>query len=539
MVDNAAVVGAGPNGLAAAVTLARAGVPVTVFETADTIGGGTRTRELVAPGVLHDVCSAIHPMALATGFFRAFELTRRMDFAVPVASYANPLDDGPGRAAARGAGRPAAIAYRDLGRTVAELGVDGPSYARYYRPLLEHLEEVLDFGLGGSMLRIPGTGPGPAHLRLPGTEGSDPSAGGGLGAAVANLGSGIRGAAAGTLATGLRALEQGTYLWNLRFAEDAAPALISGVAAHSIGTMPSLATAAVGVMLGALGHASGWPVPIGGSRAITDALAADLLAHGGVIETGHQVTGLDELAGFHVKVFDTSAAGLEAIAGDALPAGYRRALRRQRFGNGATKVDFVLDGPIPWADERVHQAPTVHLGGTRAEAATAERTVARGRHPGRPYVLLAQPTAFDPGRNPAGVHAVWSYTHVPAGSMVDVSRQVVAQIERFAPGFTDRIVDMRVTTAAELEAYNENYVGGDFSAGAVTMRQLLARPVLSGDPWRIPARGGGLGASSGAGIYLGSSATPPGPGVTGLPGWYAALSALEHDYHLPTPHLGL
>lgn len=482
--DRAAVVGAGPNGLAAAVTLARAGVPVTVFEAAGTIGGGTRTAELVTPGVLHDVCSAVHPMALATGFFRAFELERRVGFAVPEASYAHPLD---------GTGQDrAAVAYRSLDRTADELGEDGPAYARFIRPLLRRLDGVVDFALGGSAVRWP----------------RDPAA-----AAV----------------FGARALEQGTGMWGLRFRGEAAPALLTGVAAHAICGLPGLAPAAVGALLGALGHARGWPVPLGGSRAITDALAADLLVHGGRIETGRAITEIRELDGYRVKLFDTSARGLANIAGDALPARTRRALARFRFGDAAAKLDLVLDGPIPWRDPRVAQAPTVHLGGSRAEISAAEREVVRGRHPERPYVLLTQTAGLDPGRNAPGVHAVSSYTHVPRGSTVDVSERVVAQIERFAPGFRDRIVQARVTTAAQLADVNPNYVGGDFSAGAVTLGQLLARPVLSPDPWRTPAPG----------VYLCSAASSPGPGVHGLPGWYAALSALRHDYGLPAPALGL
>lgn len=479
-VSGAAVVGAGPNGLAAAVTLARAGVPVTVYEAAETIGGGTRTVELVQPGVLHDVCSAIHPMALATPFFSQFELTRRVGFMVPEASYANPFE-----------GSNAAVAYRDLDRTADELGRDGAAYARFYRPLLSRLDSVIDFSLGGSMLRWPASLPA-------------------------------------AIVTALRTAEQGTPLWNLRFREELAPGLISGVAAHSIGRMPNLATAAVGAVLGALGHAAGWPVPIGGSRAITDALAADLLVHGGRIETAHAIEHIDEL-GEAVVLCDTSARGLERIAGSRLPGRYRRALSGFRYGNAATKVDFVLDGPVPWRDPRVAAAPTVHLGGSRAESAAAERIVARGEHPDRPFVLLAQPTEFDPERNPAGVNAVWSYTHVPAGSTVDMSQAVIAQIERFAPGFRDRIRAVRVTTAADLAGYNRNYIGGDFSAGAVSLQQLIARPVVSSDPWRTPARG----------VYLCSSSASPGPGVHGLSGWYAALSTLKNEYGLPAPDLSL
>lgn len=488
----AAVIGSGPNGLAAAVTLARAGVPVTVFEAAETIGGGTRTTELVQEGVLHDVCSAIHPMAIATGFFRAFELTRRMEFVVPEVSYAHPLDGASGGGRGGPASRHrAALAYRSLGRTAAELGRDAGAYFRFYRPLLARLEGVLDFALGPTMVRLP------RDL---------------LAAAAA----------------GLRALEQGSPLWNVRFRDDAAPALITGVAAHSIARLPDLATAAAGVVLGALGHAGGWPVPVGGSRAIADALAADLLAHGGEIRTDRAIADVRELSDYGVKLFDTSARGLARIAGPELPERYRRALARFTSGDGATKVDFVLDGPIPWADPRVAEAPTVHVGGSRAEIAAAERAVSLGRHPERPYVLLAQPTAFDPERNPPGVHAIWSYTHVPAGSDIDVGERVTAQIERFAPGFRDRVTGIRVTTAAELSRYNANYLGGDISAGAITLRQLFARPTLSADPHRTPAPG----------IYLASSSSAPGPGVHGLPGWYAARSALRHDYGLPEPELG-
>ncbi|MBK0422332.1 NAD(P)/FAD-dependent oxidoreductase [Leucobacter sp. CSA2] len=481
----AAIVGSGPNGLAAAVTLARAGIPVTVFEAADRIGGGARTLERVTPGVLHDVCSAIHPMALATEFFREFELERRVRFAVPDASYAQPLDGA--------AGPWAAVAYRDLDRTAQELGRDGAAYARLYRPLLARLDGVQDAALGGAPLRIP----------------ADPL---------------------GAIALGARALEQGSgALWNRRFREEAAPALLAGVAAHAVGRLPGLAPAGVAAVIGAMGHARGWPVPIGGSRAITNALAADLIDHGGRFETGWTIRDIGELDGFRVKLFDTSAPALARIAGGALPRGYARRLESFRFGDGAAKVDFVLDAPIPWADPRVAEAPTVHLGGTRAEVAAAENAVARGIHPERPFVLLAQPTEFDPGRNPAGVNAVWSYTHVPAGSDRDVSGAVIAQIERFAPGFRDLIRDFRVTTAAELGEYNANYAGGDISAGAISLRQILARPTLARDPWRTPVQG----------LYLCSSATAPGPGVHGLPGWYAAKSALRNEFGMGAPALGI
>lgn len=476
----AAVIGSGPNGLAAAVTLARAGVPVTVFEAAETAGGGARTERFVDSGYLHDVCSSIHPMALASGFFRAFELDKRMSFHIPDVSYANPLDGT------------AAIAYRDLVMAATELGRDANSYLNFYGPLTRRIEGVLDFAIGGSMLRWPRQ----------------------LSAAFV---------------TAARTVEQGSFLWNARFREELAPALISGVAAHSIGKMPNLASSAVGVVLATLGHTSGWPVPLGGSQAITNALIDDLVAHGGRIETSHEITDFSELSDFGVTLFDTSARGLAVIAGDKLPHRYRSALGRFRYGNAASKVDFVLDGPIPWADARVAQAPTVHVCGTRADIEQAENEVSRGHHPERPYVLLTQAAAFDPGRNPSGVNVVGSYTHVPAGSTTDVSERVTAQISRFAPGFRDRIVSVHVTTAAQLAQSNRNYVEGDFNAGALNLKQVLARPVFSSQPWRTPTPG----------MYLASSSTPPGPGVHGLSGWYAAKAALSHEYGLPAPYLGV
>lgn len=472
MSDSVAIVGSGPNGLAAAVTMARAGLPVTVFESAATPGGGTRSLPLLRAGVLHDVCSAIHPMALESGFFKNFGLEEKIEFVVPEVSYANPLENGK-----------AVLAYLDLELTARELGPDGASYERLYVPLLERLDGVLDFALGGAALRMP------RDLR-----------------AVVSL--------------ALRTLEQGSAAWNLRFKNEEAPALITGVAAHSIGKMPNLATAAGGLVLGALGHARGWPVPVGGSRVITDALLHDLALHGAKVVTETRIKRLEELAGFKTIIFDTSTTEMLQIVGDKFNSRYRRALSRFRFGDAAAKVDFILDGPIPWQDERVAATPTVHLGGTRADVQRSEREVALGRHPAKPYVLLSQPTAFDRARNPEGLHTVWAYTHVPHGSKLDMTDSVTKQIERFAPGFRDRVIDSGSITADGFERYNSNYVGGDFSAGAITIKQLLARPLLRNDPWRTPVMG----------VYLASSATSPGPGVHGLNGWYAARSALKREY---------
>ncbi|MCC3298532.1 phytoene desaturase family protein [Arthrobacter caoxuetaonis] len=473
------VVGAGPNGLAAAVTMARAGLSVRVLEAAPTAGGGSRTRELMQPGYRHDICSAVHPMALAAPFFRDFGLAERIPFAVPVASYAQPLDQGR-----------AAVAYRDLERTVQGLGVDGQAFGALLRPLVEHSEAIT------RMLMNP-------LLRLP----REPLA---------------------ALRFAVAVLEQGSGAWNRRFAGDAAPALLTGVMAHPVGRLPSLPSAGGGLLLAMLAHTVGWPVPIGGSQAIADALVDDLVRHGGELETGHTVDSLSELSGSRAVLLDTAPAGLLRLAGDRLPARYAQRLENFRYGNAACKVDYILSGPVPWANTDVAAAGTVHVGGTREETAAAEAEVAAGRHPERPYVLLSQPSSFDPSRTPDGQHVLWAYCHVPAGSGKDMTEEVTAQIERFAPGFRDLIQDSTATTAQGLAAYNENYVGGDFGAGALTVGQMLRRPVLSPNPWATPLPG----------VYLCSASTPPGPGVHGMGGYHAAALALRRTFGLPVPALG-
>lgn len=477
---DAVVVGSGPNGLAAAVVLARAGLKVHVYEAAAEIGGGTRTTQLIEDGHWHDVCSAVHPMALASPFFKAFELPRRIELALPKIQFASPLDHGR-----------AALAYRSLDRTADELGRDGRAYRRLLAPLVRHLDGVVET-TSDQLLRIP----------------ADP-----FSAAI----------------MGLRTLEQGSPLWNLRFRGDLAPALISGVAAHAVGRLPSAAAAGAGLLLNSLAHVGGWPIPIGGSAAIATAMAKDIEAHGGVIETGYKVSSLAELEPAKAVLLDVAPPALARIAGNRLPVSYRRSLESFRFGNAACKVDFILSGPVPWAGAGIADAGTVHVGGTRAEIAQAEDEVAHGRHPERPYVLVSQPSGIDPSRAPHGRHVLWSYCHVPAGSTMDMGEAVIDQLERFAPGFRDTVVRYKVTTAAALAAYNENYVGGDFSAGLLDARGLLQRPVVSPVPWRTPARG----------VYLCSSSTPPGPGVTGMPGFHAAKYALKDIFALEVPTLGV
>jgi phytoene dehydrogenase-like protein len=282
-------------------------------------------------------------------------------------------------------------------------------------------------------------------------------------------------------------------------------------------------------MLGALAHADGWPVPVGGSAAIAKAMIADLEAHGGVVETDARIDSLAELPPVRATLLDVAPPGLLRLAEGKFPDRYRRALESFRFGNGACKVDFILSGPVPWAAPGLADAGTVHVGGTRAQMAEAENLVAAGRHPERPYVLVSQPSRFDATRAPEGRHILWSYCHVPAGSTVDMGEAVIAQLDRFAPGFRDVVVRYKVTTAASLAEYNENYVGGDFSAGLMDLRGLVKRPVLGPVPWRTPLRG----------VYLCSSSTPPGPGVTGMPGFHAAKYALKDIFGLEVPSLSV
>jgi phytoene dehydrogenase-like protein len=471
---DAVVVGAGPNGLAAGVTLARAGLRVRVYEAAERIGGGSATRELTLPGFAHDVCSAVHPLAFESRFFREFGLRERIALAVPDVSFAHPLDGGR-----------AGLAYRDLDRTREALGRDGRAYAALLRPLAERSREVAEF-TGSTLLRIP------THLGTP-------------------------------MRFGLAALEQGSPLWGARFRGEAAPALLTGAAAHTILPLPSIASAGAGLALTAYAHARGWPIPIGGSQAIADAMADDIRAHGGEIVTDAEIGSLDDLPPAALTMLDVTPRALLRLARGRLPAAYRRAMRRFRYGSAVAKVDFALSEPVPWTHPELRRAGTVHVGGTRAQIAAAENAVAAGRLVDDPYVLVSQPSLFDPTRAPEGRHTLWTYTHVPAGSAVDRTEAVVRQVERFAPGFRDTILATASATARDVAAYNANYPGGDIAAGIPDLTQLLRRPVLRPDPWRTPLPG----------VYLCSASTTPGPGVHGLAGWHAALSALRHDLGEP------
>lgn len=471
----ATIIGSGPNGLAAAVALARAGYEVRVLEAADTIGGGLRTIESTIPGFLHDVCAAVLPSALTSPFFQAFGLADRVDWIYPDISYAHPLDDGR-----------AGIAWRDIERTAAGLGVDERAWLALLRPLSTHVEGVVDF-TGNQMLRVP----------------RDPLT---------------------ALRFALRMLDQGTALAKRTFRTEEAAALIAGVLAHPPTPLPTLAGAAAGLLLAAEGHADGWMYPRGGAQKIADSLVTDLEAHGGRVEPGTHVTDLGALDwgdpdGGDLLVLDTSPR--LALTHPDIPARYARAIRGFRYGPAAAKVDFALDGPIPWTNPDVALAPTVHIGGTQAEVWESENAVARGRISERPYALSVQPSIFDPTRAPAGKAVLWAYIHVPHGSDFDATELVTRQVERFAPGFRDLILAHHSVPASSREAINPSEIGGDILGGAFTIPQAIRRPVLSTAPWRTPMRG----------VYLASASTPPGPGVNGMAGWHAARTALKDAGH--------
>ncbi len=465
---DAVVVGAGPNGLAAAVTLARAGCSVLVLEAADTVGGGMRSAALTLPGFVHDICSAIHPLGVASPFFRALPLDQfGLEWVYPAAELAHPLDDGT-----------AVLVERSVEATSAQLGPDRRAYRRLMTPLADDCDALLDELLG--------------PLRFP----RHPLA---------------------LVRFGLPALLPASFLAKRLFRDEPARAVFAGMAAHSIMPLEWPATSAFGLMLNMLAHAVGWPLARGGSQSIANALTAYLGTLGGQITVGHAVQSVDELPPARAVLLDVTPRQLLKLAGRRLPAGYRRRLANYRHGAGVYKVDLALDGPIPWKAAGGARAATVHIGGTLDEIADSESAVWRGEHPEKPFVLLAQPTLFDPTRAPEGKHTVWAYCHVPNGSTEDMRERIEAQIERFAPGFRERILARSTRNTAQMEQYNANYIGGDINGGVQDLRQLFTRPVARWTPYSTPAKG----------LFLCSSSTPPGGGVHGMCGYQAARAVLR------------
>ncbi len=465
---DAVVVGSGPNGLAAAITLARSGLRVLVREAAATVGGGTRSEELTLPGFIHDVCSAVHPLGLGSPFFRTLPLDAHgLEWVHPSAPLAHPFDDGS-----------AALLERSLTATGRTLGRDAAAYGRLMAPFVAEWDQLLP-ELLGPVLHLP------RHPVL-----------------LARF--------------GRHALRSASVLVRDLFRDEPARALFGGVAGHSVAPLQARPTAAFGLILGLAGHAVGWPVARGGSQRIADALAAYLRTLGGEIETGAPVRALAELPPARAILLDVTPRQMLQLAGDRLPPRYRRRLERFQYGPGVFKIDWALAGPIPWRAAECARAGTVHLAGTLAELERAVAEPWAGKHPERPFVLLTQPTLFDPTRAPPGRHVAWAYCHLPHGSTVDMTERIEAQVERFAPGFRDLILARSTMAADELEARNPNLIGGDIGGGANTLRQTLFRPISGLAPYATPIPG----------VYLCSASTPPGGGVHGMCGYHAARAAL-------------
>jgi phytoene dehydrogenase-like protein len=465
---DAVVVGSGPNGLVAAITLAEAGLSTLVFEADSIPGGGTRTAELTLPLFRHDVCSSVHPLGIGSPVLS--RLLHEVEWVQPPAAVAHPFEDGS-----------AVTLERTLLDTAAQLGRDAKAYQRLMSPFVAQFEELVPMILGPA--RIPSS---PLLLAR----------------------------------FGMRALWSMEALARMSFREPRAAALVAGIAAHSMLRLDAVSSSAIGIVLGAAGHAVGWPLARGGSQSIADALIRKLKSLGGEVVTGVRVRSLAELPAASAYLFDVSPRQLVEIAGSRFPSSYRRRLERFRYGPGVFKIDYAMSGPIPWRNPACARAATVHLGGTLENIARSERSVHEGKLSDRPYVLLVQPTLFDPDRAPKGGHIAWAYCHVPRGSSVDAHRSIETEIERYAPGFRDLVLARSQRTAVDMEAYNPNYVGGDINGGEASLTQLFTRPVARIDPYATPARD----------IFLCSASAPPGGGVHGMCGYWAARSALAHVF---------
>jgi phytoene dehydrogenase-like protein len=464
---DAVVVGSGPNGLAAAITLQQAGLSVLVVEGNETIGGGLRTAEITLPGFKHDICSALHPMALGSPFFATLPLRAHgLDFIFPTLAAAHPLDGGR-----------AAVLYNSLENTARSLGVDEKYYLKLIAPIVTDWNLIVNDFMGPLSF--------PKHPM-----------------ALANF--------------GLRALPPASFIAKF-FSTPEAKALWAGMAAHSVLPLHYVATSAIGIVLMAIAHLKGWPIPRGGSQSIADALASYFRSIGGKIETSLYVRSLDQLPSSHVVLFDVTPKQLLEIAGHKFSFIYRHQLNRYTYGMGIFKMDWALNAPIPFTAAECRDAGFIHIGNTIEEIAHSEKLIWKGQHQEKPFVLLAQQSLFDNSRAPQGNHTAWAYCHVPKGSTVDMTDAIEKQIERFAPGFRDTILAKSVMNTRQMEDHNPNYVGGDIGGGAITVNQLFTRPALRFSPYRTSAKG----------LYICSSSTPPGGGVHGMCGYHAAKRALK------------
>jgi len=468
---DAIIIGSGPNGLAAAITLAKQGLKVLVLEGADTPGGGTRTAELTLPGFRHDICSAVHPMALASPFMQGLQLENYgLEWVHPTYPVAHPLDGGR-----------AAFLQRSVAATADSLGADTSAYFRVMQLLAEKWQFIDREVLGP--LSFPRR---PFSLAW----------------------------------FGLHALWPAKTYLDLRFREPEAKALLAGIAAHSTLPLTWMPSMSVALVMGVVGHVYGWPIARGGSGQITQAMLSVLSSLGGRVECGQWVRRWEDIPPSRLLMFDTSAAQFLELAGSRLPWWYRKQLQAFRGSPGVFKIDYALSDPVPWTHPEVARAGTVHLGGTLDELSVAEGQVWRNEIPTNPYVLVSQPTLFDSSRAPTGKHVLWAYCHVPRGSTHDMTAIIEAQLERFAPGFRDTILKRSVMTPADYQAYNPNFFGGDITGGALLLQQLFTRPAVRVNPYSTPLRG----------VYLCSSSTPPGGGVHGQCGHHAALSAYRAHY---------
>lgn len=472
---DAVVIGSGPNGLSAAIQLLQSGRTVLVIEGRDIAGGGARSSELTLPGFIHDHCSAIHPMAVASPFFRSIPLEKfGLEWVYPKAAVAHPMDNSD-----------SILVYPSIEETAEQLGKDEDAYIKFFKPLAANWQKLVHDFLGPLPL--------PPKYLLPAVR------------------------------FGIPALLPATVLSNRLFQQSSAKALFAGMAAHSILPLDNIASSAVAIMLNTLAHAVNWPFPKNGAQSLTDAMIGYILSLGGALETGQWITNLNQIPPCTAIYFDTSPQMVINLVAEHLPSGYLSQLRKYRYGPGVCKVDFALSEPVPWLDSRINDAATVHLGGTIEEIAIGEKAVWQSRHHDRPYVLCAQNSVFDSTRALKGKHTFLAYCHVPNGSDLDVSSVIEKQIERFAPGFRDVVLAKNVVTAQQMQAYNPNYIGGDINNGALNISQVFTRPAVRFNPYEIPTRN----SEKLPKMYICSSATPPGGGVHGMAGYHAVKSSLS------------